>query len=809
MNKKPVKQTSDNIQVFEGLEGVRKRPSVYIGPLQKPALFQMIKEGVENSVDEAMAGRNSYVGIKVTGSYPQKFYIIDHAGGIPVATHKKSKKSTFTTILTQLHAGGKFDDKVYQKSRGCFTGSTRIKLLDGTNPTIKDLYIKFKKDGKKFWVYAYDLEGEHAFTPKKCYNVQLTKKVNTIAIVYLDNGEKVKCTIDHPFLTFDGTYVRADSLKAGDRLRSFHYGFDKDGYETHAGRNYKLQSEYSNSPATNINGNNHQVVKVKIVKKDKAIPVYDLSVEGEHNFLLHAGVFVHNTHGMGIAITNGLSISFKAWTFRNKKWYYQAFKKGIPVTEVVKAKPKSKPLKGLKLKNRGTIIEYVPDYNIIKKSKLIDKELEAWAYDVAMLNPGVTIHLVTDKINEKYKNKKGPEEYLESIIENYKVTPIGVPFIYEDDTIVVGIQWTDYEESDGVLSYINGAYTKEGGTHMTGLFKAIAISFKPIIPKRIRVDTQTLKVGIIGFFNYKIQNPDFTNQVKSKLSNSYSTKEVYEILSKPFLKWLKYNKKTATEIYMRADNIKKALQKAKELTQEASKIKKGSNKLPLPGKLATCSAKTPISEREIYLVEGDSAGGTGKMSRDKRFQEVLALKGKIINAEKHSLSRVLKSEEVQNIIISLGLEANDIIMKRSKIDIMKRLRTGKIILLNDPDVDGDHISVLACTLFNKYFPFLFEESMIYTVNSPEYFASFKNKRYYGYSLEEIKASLPSNASNDCITKAKGWGEIDWQVLKSIAFAKNTRKLIQLTPLKNAKDKKEFIAVVGENTQKRKELLGIN
>lgn len=859
------KYNEDSIQVLQGLEGILRKPAMYIGELGDHAIFHLLRETVENASDEALAGFNDYIGVKVIGGTNQEFIVVDKGRGIPVGTHKKTGQSTLTSIFTSLHSGGKFDDKSYKASRGCFTGDTRVKLLDGTNPTIEELYKRYKKDGKKFDVYSYDLEGNTAFTPRKCYNVQKTKYVTTIAEVYLDTGGIIKCTPDHPFLSFNGKYIKASKLKPGTRLRSFHFGFDTDGYEIHASRNYraqhgrkpgegsgdertqrtvlyckghdlfgkdthhkngvktdnrpvnlevydrgssehfeadrllgkhklfaeknkrlrkvssanmlslnsradtqelalagriiqccaralrdykvlnrrtyqlsrgwcypnfdtvlfyydlkelvieakkylkqygsrgkvynggyglnyKLLSEYDRSPVDNINsgrGLNHQVLKVKIVKLPKAIPVYDLSVESDHNYLLSAGVFVHNTHGVGLSALTALSEFVEVYTCRDEVWYYQRFSKLKPEADVEECSFPAKLVKGLGAsRTQGTIIYWKPNYKVLgKTAKVTDETLDSWLFDIAYLNTKLKVVLKTDNTEETYYNKGGPKEFLANIVEDLEVETIGKPFVFEDERLTLAIQWSNYDEEDGIVSYVNNSHTEFGGTHILGLHDVLTKTFKTQALAKHDYTAQDLRQGIVGFINYKLSGAEFSSQTKERLVTNKAKQEVSELLVKPLTTWLNQNKSTARAILDRATSIHTAKEQARELTKAASSIKQ-SRKSLLPGKLMSSHPSTPISKRELFIVEGLSAAGTVRKARDSKFQEVLSLRGKPLNVAKTNLKRVLENKEVVDILSSIGFSETDFKALAQGKRVTPNYRIGKIMMLSDSDVDG-------------------------------------------------------------------------------------------------------------------------
>ena len=623
------KYDEDSIKVFKGLSGVRKKPTMYLGELGDHAVLQMLKEVVENSVDEALIGENDFITVKVEGKKtPQIFTIIDRGRGIPVKKHKKTKKSTLTTIFTTLHSGGKFDDESYKTAIG--------------------------------------------------------------------------------------------------------------------------------------------------------------------------------THGLGVSCTTALSKRFEVWTYREENWHYQRFRKGKPKDKVVETKFPKSILKGLeKNKKRGTIIRFSPDYKIIgKKARVTQKTLQSWLKDISNLNTKLKIRLVTDEIDEIYYNKGGPKEYLKDIIKQRKVETLGKPFLHEDDTLVVALQWSDFEGEDGILSYVNGALTEEGGTHLQGLYSAVTKGFKSG-RKKNHYSSVDLRYGVVGFINIKLYSAEFDSQTKNKLVTTTVKKQVEEYLLIPFEKFLNKNKRTAKIIVRRAIEIKKAKNEARKIQRAASQIR-GTRKTLLPGKLITASNKTPSDQKELYIVEGLSAAGTAKDARNRMFQEILCLKGKPLNVARSSMSKILNNKEIQNILIAVGINSKEIEVGRKKKQ-ENNFRAGKIILLSDSDVDGAHISVLVLTVFYYLCPTLFDRQMIYVVDAPLYFANYKNKKYYGYSLNEIQNQL--GKLKVPITRAKGWGEVNFDVLREIAFDTKSRKLIRIEPAKG-ENKVYFKKMVADDTSTRKEILNI-
>jgi len=621
------KYDSKAIKVFEGIEGCRARPSMYIGKLGAESVMHILREAVENSVDEVFAKENNYVCVKIckTGTQ-QTFIIVDKGRGIPVGIHEKTNISTLTTVLTQLHAGGKFDDNSYEFSRG--------------------------------------------------------------------------------------------------------------------------------------------------------------------------------VHGVGISVTNALSVVFNIWTCRGKKWYYQGFNEGVPLKDVSQVKfPKE--FKGIADTKKGTIIEFIPDYTIHGKNAIIkDTKLLEWAYDIAYLNKNLEFRVITDDVDEIFINKGGPLEYLKEILNEEDVEVIGEPFIFESNNLTLALQWTDYQEEDRFTSYINSAYTEDGGTHITGLNDAITKAFRSLNVKGRKTASwtaQDIRHGIIGYINFKMSNAEFDSQTKNKLISPKARKLVSDQLVIPFTKFLNKHKALGRTLIQRANNIRKAKEQAKKAAKAASEVKKLLKKgILLPGKLTLADKKTPPEDRYLYLCEGDSAGAGAKKARNSITDEILCLRGKIINTAKATKAKILGNTEVQDIIAALGYDP-------SKEFYVEELRVGKIVILADADPDGVHIELLLTTLFDTLFPKLIESGKLYIAKAPLFVASGKNKKWYGNTRKEVSQKTGKNKV--IITRLKGLAEMDWRDLKATAFYPKTRKHILIKP-SYGEDKAYFDSIVGEDRETRKKLLGI-
>lgn len=627
------KYNEDSIKVYEGLTAVRKRPHMYLGKSGSPMVFQMLREIVENSSDEHDAGHNDFIGVVVNKvKQGQEFIVIDKGRGIPVGIHKKTKISTLTTVFTKLHAGGKFDDKSYESSRG--------------------------------------------------------------------------------------------------------------------------------------------------------------------------------VHGVGSACCNAVSSEFEVWTHRDGKWYHQAYKEGKEVTKVKKTKAPKKYLKSVKTtsKTAGTVVRFIPDYPIVgQKAEIKLEKLQTWLNDIAQLNSGLKIQLVYGKFNKIYHNPGGAKTFLKRLVEDKKTEVLGRPFLFESKNLSVGIQWTDYTGEDGIISYVNGAPTNDGGTHVKGLFKAVDAAFTKFKGKKSKGKggkwtASDVRFGLVGFINYKLHNAEYDSQTKNELVTTKAVKDVAELLGKSFDKFLDQNKATARKILKRAVDIKKTKEDMKKLLKAASQIKK-SAKASMPGKLLSCDKKTPAEKRELFLVEGDSAGGSAKKARNSKYQMVLPLRGKCVNAAKEKMSKVLQNKEVMAILVSIGADP-----KTLGTDKDRKYSVGKIIITADADHDGKHITQLILTILYTLVPDTFKKKMVYVVECPLYQANVKGKKVYGFSLKEMQKKLKGHKAN--ITRMKGLGEANWPDLKSFAFEPENRKMYRIDAI-SGKDKVKFLKVVGEDTSTRKKILGIN
>jgi Type IIA topoisomerase (DNA gyrase/topo II, topoisomerase IV), B subunit len=342
-------------------------------------------------------------------------------------------------------------------------------------------------------------------------------------------------------------------------------------------------------------------------------------------------------------------------------------------------------------------------------------------------------------------------------------------------------------------------------THVQGLFDAITKEFKAVAGRGVDFTASDLREGLIAVIHYKCNDDDYAGQNKEKLNSPSATKIVRDEVSKALAKWVKSNTKLVREISLRATNIKAAKEEARKLTRAASNLKTHNKSVLVPnGKLIMSDKNCPPEKRELFIVEGDSAGGSLSDTRDPSYQEVLKLRGKAINvAKSSSIAKDLANQEIQNLLIALGADPTKI-KKGGKID---SFRVGKIILLTDEDIDGEHIKVLLFTILHKYAPEAFKQGIVYIAKLPLFQASNPKtgEKIFGNTLKEVQ---DEGAASWHISRLKGLGEMDSEELAPFALYEDTRKLVRIEYFKSDKEEKEYLQLVGNDVQYRKKMLGV-
>lgn len=567
------------------------------------------------------------------------------------------------------------------------------------------------------------------------------------------------------------------------------------------GLSYKLQSEYEKSPVENVN--NHKVVSVKTFTVKKPVQVYGMSVEQDHNYLLEAGVFVKNTHGVGLAVVNALSTKLQIWTHRNNKIYTQSFSKGKATSgvEVTSSAPKFNNKKW----GQGTIIRYTPDLSCFEKgTKHNQKLLIDWIKDISWFvfspkgNKRVPVTFLIDN-NGKVSTIKAESlrDYVENRVASLKDKDAEImedTFMmdYTDSCDFVGA-WTTSSELL-MDSACNAVMTPDGGTHLKGATKAIFDAFQKI-GKKNKFTANSLLTGFVGCFNIRVPSPQFDSQAKTRLTLLEAEKIAYDAVTTVVTKWIRKNKESALKIVERATEINATeidAKLAKKLASALQTKKKGRSELP--PKLVQATTKIP-EERELFILEGDSAGGTAKKARNEFYQEALPLRGKILNVEKSSDS-LHDSQAIIDILKAVGFNPKD---------TKAPLRVGKIFILSDPDPDGMHINALCLSVLWQTVPHLFEQGKVFVVNAPLYIYSTANDKIFGSSLQELSTKVTGKFDTTKVTRIKGYGECSPSDLRLIAFNPETRSLTRVD------HPKQFAINVnqamGTDTAYRKKLLG--
>lgn len=516
-------------------------------------------------------------------------------------------------------------------------------------------------------------------------------------------------------------------------------------------------------------------------------------------------------HGVGLSVVNALSEALEVTVWRNGKEYKQKYSRGKPVAKMV-----SRELPADMKDRQGTCIHFWPDKDVFTTEIEFDHNtISSRIRELAFLNPEVTIALEKQNVDpekrlyNEYSYAGGLTEYVKWLNADKKPLHEVVGFRKQVDgiSIDIALQWCSDAYSDTLLGYANSIRTVDGGTHIDGVkasltrtLNNLAKKSKVIKEKDITLSGEHVREGLTCVISVKVPNPEFEGQTKTRLGNPEVRKIVDQSVMEYLTEYLELHPDVLDTILSKSLNALKAAlaaKRARELVRQKSVLKSSS----LPGKLADCSATDP-AEAEIFIVEGDSAGGSAKQGRDRRFQAVLPLRGKILNIERKDEAAMYKNEEIQNLILGLGLGVKGEDFRKDS------LRYHKIIILTDADVDGAHIRTLLLTFFFRYQRALFDEGCIYVGVPPLYKVERGKQAHYCYDeaeLRKLQRSFPANASYN-IQRFKGLGEMMPLQLWETTLNPETRLLKQLRVEDVAEANVVFSSLMGARVDFRKELI---
>jgi DNA gyrase subunit B len=529
--------------------------------------------------------------------------------------------------------------------------------------------------------------------------------------------------------------------------------------------------------------------------------------------VLHAGgKFDHTTykvsgglHGVGASVVNALSGWCEVEVSRQGDVYFQRYERGLPVSPVKKVR---------KAKTTGTRTTFLADEQIFSKIKYNFDTLANRMRELAFLNKGLRILLKDDRDGntEEFYYKGGLVEFIKYLDQNRSALhkPIYVNGEREGVEVEIAFEYND-SYSDNIFSYCNNVNTIEGGTHLSGFKAALTRSLnnygnKNNLLKNIQLQGDDVREGLTAVISVKVSEPQFEGQTKTKLGNSEVRGVVESIFNDQLSEFLEQNPAVGRKIVEKnisAAQSREAARRARDLTRRKSALESST----LPGKLADCSISDP-QQCEIYLVEGDSAGGSAKQGRDRRFQAILPLKGKILNVEKARLHKILANEEIKTIITAMGTGVGDEDFE------YERLRYHKIIIMTDADVDGSHIRTLLLTFFFRHMRKLIELGHIYIAQPPLYKLVAGKEEFYAYDEEEKESitkrfSKNGNEGKINIQRYKGLGEMNPEQLWETTMNPEKRTLLQVT-LENAAEADHiFSTLMGDQVEPRRNFIEKN
>jgi DNA gyrase subunit B len=524
-------------------------------------------------------------------------------------------------------------------------------------------------------------------------------------------------------------------------------------------------------------------------------------------------------HGVGVSVVNALSKQLKVWIKRDGKEHYMDFERGITQTKL-------KVMRTVAAKETGTRVWFKPDGEIFQETLRYEwVTLASRLRELAYLNKGIQITLRDERPDEMkdgqpreevFFARGGLKEFVTYLIGNKK--PLHQDVVYIDTTrddigIEMALQYND-SYAENVFSFVNNINTHEGGTHLTGFKSALTSVINKYIQekstlnkkdKETRLSGDDVREGLTAVLSVKVLEPQFEGQTKTKLGNSEVEGAVRSVMNELLTQYLDEHPKSANIIIdkaMSAARAREAARKARDLTRKKSALDVAN----LPGKLADCSLSDPAL-CEIYLVEGDSAGGSAKQGRKRDFQAILPLRGKIINVEKARFDKVLNNEEIRTIITAIGSGIKE------EFDLAKT-RYHKIIIMTDADVDGAHIRTLLLTFFFRQMPELIDAGYMYIAQPPLYRVAKGKEEYYAYTEKERDSYVerlggPEGRGNINIQRYKGLGEMNPEQLWKTTMDPETRTMFRVTMEDAVLADQTFQTLMGDEVEPRRLFIETN
>ena len=572
------------------------------------------------------------------------------------------------------------------------------------------------------------------------------------------------------------------------------------GYATHI----EVTIEADNSVTVIDNGRGIPVAMHKIGKPAIEVVLTVLHAGGKFGgdgYPISGGL-----HGVGISVVNALSEQTKIEVKRDGYLWNIAFARGLTTKPLQKIRPLEAG------DERGTKVWFKPDPEIFPDTAYDFETLRIRLRELAFLNKGLTITL-TDKRKDRkevYHYEGGLKSFVEFLNENrnpVNSTVISLEGIKNDIIVDIALQYND-GYSENILTFVNNIFTEEGGTHLSGFRSGLTRTINDygrssgiIKENEENLSGEDVREGLTAIISVKVREPQFEGQTKTKLGNSEVKGIVDNIISDGLKEFFEENPSEAKAIVnknINAARARQAARKARELTRRKNALEISS----LPGKLADCSEKDP-DRTEIYLVEGDSAGGSAKQGRDRKFQAILPLRGKIINVEKARLDKILANEEIRAMITAFGTGIGE------EFDIEKR-RYDKIIIMTDADVDGAHIRTLLLTFFYRFMKPLITKGHVYIAQPPLYQVRKGRSIWYLYTEDELKSKIEEvGGDNTVVQRYKGLGEMNPEQLWETTMDPQFRTMLKVELEDAVEADRIFSVLMGDKVEPRRKFIQDN